>query len=461
MREPRHSWSRRRRLVLRHQHGCRGVFLVTMALVAGAHAGGQVAHADSGRIQIGANLAPSWETHNGDRPVLENTYKQGMSAGAGVRYGVRDFLAVETELLYGTRGTGLEDDGESLGGLYFRYLQMPVFVRLGWAIPGLTDADGRRPLTAYLLAGPSVSYLLGAEDVLSDGSRRTISRSVLNSFDVGASAGIGVAWDITPRWATSLEVRYEMGFVDTLPEAANGLETKNRAILLTLGIDYTVNDRDVDRDGVADSRDQCMTQPEDRNGYQDSDGCPDGDDDRDGVMAGLDACPLQAEDRDQWEDDDGCPDADNDEDGFADQDDECPAQPFPRMGGCPPQLERVRVEPDRLVLEPPLVFAWKGHELSVENQRTLDEVAELLTHYYPDMRLRLEGHADVRGAARYNLPLTRRRAEAVMSYLVDVKKIPAERLTVLARGADRPEYSADEEKGMERNRRVDLIVIRQ
>lgn len=453
-----HSRTRRLQRLACHRHDSRCACLLMAMPLAWAHVCGQEAHADPGRIQIGANLAPSWETHNGDRPTLENTYKQGMSAGAGVRYGVLDSLAVEVELLYATRGAGLEYQGRSLGGLYFTYLELPVLARLGWPIPGLTDADGRRPLAGYFIAGPTVSYVLGAEDVLTDGTTRIISRSMLNSFDVGMAGGVGVAWDITPRWAASLEVRYEMGFIDTLPEATNGLETKNRAFLLTLGIDYTVNDRDADGDGVADSRDQCMTQPEDPNGYQDSDGCPDGDDDQDGVVAGMDECPRQAEDRDGFQDDDGCPETDNDRDGFADRTDECPDQAFPRMGGCPPQFERVRVEPDRLVLEPPLMFDWKRAALSRENERTLDQVAELLTDYYPAMRLRLEGHADGRGNDKFNLPLTRSRAEAVQQYLI-LKGIAAERLSLKARGADKPEYFENGEKDMEMNRRVELVII--
>lgn len=453
---PAHSCSPAHSLLARHPRGRDRACLCTAVFLAWTHVCSHATHADSGRVEMGARLAPSWETHNGDRPTLENTYKRGVSAGAGVRYGVLDALAVELELLYASRGTGLSYGGMARGGLHFTYVQMPLLARLGWTVPGLRDARGGRPLAVYLVGGPTVSYLLDAQDVLTDGTTRPFERT--SRLDAGVIGGLGVAWDITPRWAASLELRYEAGLIDTLPEASHGLETKNRAVLLALGLDYTINDRDRDRDRVPDARDRCLTRAEDHNGYQDSDGCPDDDRDRDGLAAGVDVCPEQAEDRDGFEDHDGCPEADNDQDGFADQVDDCPGEAFPRMRGCPPRFERVRVEPDRLVLDPPLVFASKSAALDDQARETLDQVAALLTHHHPHMRLRLEGHADGRGKDRFNLPLTRSRAEAVRRYLIE-RGIAPERLSVKGFGQDRPAYFERDPTGMQRNRRVELVIL--
>ena len=84
---------------------------------------------------------------------------------------------------------------------------------------------------------------------------------------------------------------------------------------------------DKDGDGIEGKADKCPDEPEDKDGFEDDDGCPDDDDDKDGVADADDQCKEQAEDRDGWEDDDGCPDPDNDSDGFADKDDKCPDQP--------------------------------------------------------------------------------------------------------------------------------------
>ena len=99
-------------------------------------------------------------------------------------------------------------------------------------------------------------------------------------------------------------------------------------------------DGDNDGDGVADGSDQCPNDAEDADGFQDEDGCPDPDNDGDGVADGSDQCPNDAEDADGFQDEDGCPDPDNDGDGIADGTDQCPAEPedadgFEDENGCP------------------------------------------------------------------------------------------------------------------------------
>jgi outer membrane protein OmpA-like peptidoglycan-associated protein len=100
---------------------------------------------------------------------------------------------------------------------------------------------------------------------------------------------------------------------------------------------------DNDRDGLLDEDDRCPNIPEDRDGYQDEDGCPEGDQndrDGDGILDNVDRCPDEPEDFDQFEDDDGCPDLDNDKDTIVDLDDLCPNEPedfdrFEDEDGCP------------------------------------------------------------------------------------------------------------------------------
>lgn len=74
-------------------------------------------------------------------------------------------------------------------------------------------------------------------------------------------------------------------------------------------------DPDSDGDGIPDGSDQCPTQAETFNGYQDGDGCPDteqvtGDPDNDGdsIPDSEDQCPSDPETFNGYEDTDGCPD---------------------------------------------------------------------------------------------------------------------------------------------------------
>ncbi len=117
---------------------------------------------------------------------------------------------------------------------------------------------------------------------------------------------------------------------------------------------------DRDGDGIPNPSDRCPDEPEDRDSFEDEDGCPDPDNDRDGVLDGSDQCPNVAEDRDGYEDENGCPDPDNDADGILDEPDRCPLEPEDRDGfedddGCPDpdnDQDRVLDASDRCPLQP-------------------------------------------------------------------------------------------------------------
>ncbi|MBN1756967.1 MAG: OmpA family protein [Chitinispirillaceae bacterium] len=97
---------------------------------------------------------------------------------------------------------------------------------------------------------------------------------------------------------------------------------------------------DQDGDGIPDKTDMCRSEPEDKDGFDDEDGCPDYDNDKDGIPDTVDQCPLDPEDLDQFEDTDGCPDYDNDRDEVPDTLDKCIMEPEDRDNfndddGCP------------------------------------------------------------------------------------------------------------------------------
>jgi len=92
---------------------------------------------------------------------------------------------------------------------------------------------------------------------------------------------------------------------------------------------------DRDGDGIRDEVDRCPNRPEDRDHYEDLDGCPEPDNDGDGVCdpnpdiqknlsayaricTGRDKAPLRPEDKDGHQDEDGVPEPDNDGDGVCD-----------------------------------------------------------------------------------------------------------------------------------------------
>src|ERR1051325_11351351 len=117
-----------------------------------------------------------------------------------------------------------------------------------------------------------------------------------------------------------------------------------------VSIGFAPDTRDSDGDGIPNGRDKCPLVPEDKDGFEDEDGCPDPDNDHDGVPDAEDRCPRVAGDIDRFEDEHGCPDPDNDKDGIPDLEDKCPNEPedgklpFPH-DGCPVPPEPAAAPP--------------------------------------------------------------------------------------------------------------------
>lgn len=142
-------------------------------------------------------------------------------------------------------------------------------------------------------------------------------------------------------WKVSRELEaVSFSLVHRIP--LSGQPVQGSAIELTVAYTPSTIRRDTDRDGdgVSNLEDFCTDEPEDMDGFEDDDGCPDIDNDLDGVEDTLDQCPVFAEDVDGFEDDDGCPDPDNDKDNILDVVDRCPSQPetlnqYQDNDGCP------------------------------------------------------------------------------------------------------------------------------
>lgn len=115
------------------------------------------------------------------------------------------------------------------------------------------------------------------------------------------------------------------------------------SVRAVLGLTWAPRFLDADGDGISDDSDDCPEgMPEDRDGFEDDDGCPEDDNDNDTVPDASDRCPDKAEDVDGYQDDDGCPDPDNDGDSIPDELDACPLVPgvvskSKKYSGCPPK----------------------------------------------------------------------------------------------------------------------------
>lgn len=209
--------------------------------------------------------------------------------------------------------------------------------------------------------------------------------------------------------------------------------------------------RDKDGDGINDDVDKCPSRPEDVDGVEDDDGCPDMDNDKDGILDVGDRCPSTPEDQDGFEDEDGCPDMDNDRDGIADEWDKCPnVKGAADNDGCPKTRE---IKRGALVLEGVNFQSGKA-VLTPNSFRILDQVVESLKEW-TEVRLEIQGHTDSQGSDAVNMRLSQRRANAVRDYLLR-QGVSPDRVTATGYGESNPIADNSTAAGRARNRRVEM-----
>ncbi len=223
-------------------------------------------------------------------------------------------------------------------------------------------------------------------------------------------------------------------------------------------------DPDNDKDGIPDKVDHCPNVPEDKDGFEDQDGCPDPDNDKDGIPDKADKCPNEPEDYDGFQDEDGCPDPDNDKDGIPDKEDLCPNEPETKNGyadqdGCPDE-EQVRVVGDKIVLDDRVHFRVNSAIIRSVSYPLLDHLTKLLADHPEYVHIDVQGHADERGPEWFNKKLSANRAKAVLDYLVK-HGIKASRLSSQGFGSSRPLVDKKSEHAWYLNRRVEFKVTRE
>jgi len=104
------------------------------------------------------------------------------------------------------------------------------------------------------------------------------------------------------------------------------------------------------------------------------------------------------------------------------------------------------------------LFDYDKAELREEGRQAMTKNAELLKRIFaadPSFSVAIEGHCDERGSAEYNLGLGDRRATAAKEFLVQLG-VPADRMTTISFGKDRPVCTDENEACYQRNRRAHL-----
>jgi len=198
---------------------------------------------------------------------------------------------------------------------------------------------------------------------------------------------------------------------------------------------------DHDGDGIPDALDKCPNDPEDFDGFQDSDGCPDDDNAGDGIPDKLDKCPNEPETFNGFEDEDGCPDT--------------------RSSTGPEE------RPDRIDLKGAQVgFTRGGAALTAQAKTLLNQVAAIIKSRRLTVRVEVHVPLGVKSAnagvvaaqKRRDKLLAQQRAQAIQQYLVS-QGVPIAQVQAVGIGSDRPLGASNPTDPV--NERVDLIKAQQ
>jgi len=104
-----------------------------------------------------------------------------------------------------------------------------------------------------------------------------------------------------------------------------------------------------------------------------------------------------------------------------------------------------------------VLFEFDRAELMTGGFRVVNKLATFLNEY-ENRNLLVEGHTDSIGTPEYNLDLSRRRAEAVRTALME-KEIARDRIITKGYGKSYPVASNLTEAGRQQNRRVEVIIL--
>lgn len=363
----------------------------------------------------------------------------------------------------------------------------------GYRFGGDSALDAPWEIDASLSTATRLGKPFAQQNNRSLEARLMLARTLTPFAQVFAGGGVGIlsGWG-TPDWRVFAGIRFYAPR-DEAPVAAP---------------------KDTDGDGILDVDDKCIEVAENKNGFDDADGCPDEPDpdhdglvgaadecpneagtaknrgcpdaDGDGLVDKVDRCPNSAEDVDSFEDEDGCPDPDNDGDGVLDAKDACVNVKGPlenkgcpdtdrdgdtvvdRIDNCPdvkgpaknqgcPEAQLVVMSGNRLDILENVFFKTNSDVIETRSYKLLDNVARVIVAHPEIVRVLVEGHTDSQGAAEANLTLSNRRAASVRSYLVK-HGVDDSRLVPRGFGEERPVESNDTAAGRAKNRRVVFTV---
>lgn len=127
--------------------------------------------------------------------------------------------------------------------------------------------------------------------------------------------------------------------------------------------------------------------------------------------------------------------------------------------GTPERMETDPLEdPANELADRVVYFEFDRSDIPTQHLNTLDAHARYLVQN-PNVKVRLEGHADERGSREYNIGLGDRRAQAVRRILL-FQGVANDQVSTVSYGEERPAVEGHDEKSYAQNRRVEIVYLR-
>ncbi|MFH1844974.1 MAG: thrombospondin type 3 repeat-containing protein [bacterium] len=285
------------------------------------------------------------------------------------------FPELRLHLNAGLRWNGNEDTGFGGGEIFQPWPPLYPAVASG--------GQGRD--NDFLLLGAAVEFRQRTTSIYIEYTEARLWRSdAVAEAEYQRFLSAGLCWGR----AEGLAVRLAYDTSLALDDFGNDFTPAYPDIVTSLAISYSLpfGGLDTDRDGIPNRKDRCPDEAEDRDGFQDLDGCPEPDNDGDGVPDAQDGEPLQPEDHDGFQDEDGVPDPDNDGDSIPDAKDLCPDEPEDFDGhrdgdGCPDEFrdmdnDGIEDDQDRCLTRPEDFDGFEDDDGCPELDNDLDGIED-------------------------------------------------------------------------------------
>ena len=137
-------------------------------------------------------------------------------------------------------------------------------------------------------------------------------------------------------------------------------------------------------------------------------------------------------------------------------------QPEPRVAAAPATTvgeDPIKMDPVGLRTQRSVYFDYKSTTIKADYEAAVHAHGKYLAAN-PKAKVRVEGNADERGSAGYNLNLGQKRAESVRQMLLE-QGADGKQVAIKSLGESQPKLKGHDEESWAENRRADIVYERE